>query len=145
MLLWDEALLARVEAAIEASQAGHPTTLIVEGAPGNGKTALLDELTRRATGFTVRRADCAESGRVPLGVLAQWGIAVPRPDDGSEPGSLTVTQAVREQADTLTLAGPVLLVIDDLQWADPESLAALTWLRGGSREGQARQGQHPPA
>ena len=128
MLLWDEALLARVEAAIEASQAGHPTTLIVEGEPGNGKTALLNELTRRATGFTVRRADCAESGRVPLGVLAQWGIAVPRPDDGSEPGSLTVTQAVREQADTLTLAGPVLLVIDDLQWADPESLAALTWL-----------------
>ena len=58
------------------------------------------------------------------------------PDDGSEPAGIAVVQALRDLADTLTLAGPVLLVIDDLQGADPESLTALGWLlhrAGGNR------------
>jgi DNA-binding CsgD family transcriptional regulator len=128
VLLWGQALLAQLDAAVEASRAGRPTALIVEGDAGNGKSALLDELAQRASDFTVRRADCAEADRAPLGVLTQWGVQVPRPDDGSQPAGLAATQALREQADALALAGPVLLIIDDLQWADPESLAALSWL-----------------
>ncbi len=128
MLLWDRALLTQVDAAVGASRAGQPTSLTIAGEPGTGKTALLNELAQRAQDFTIRRADCAEAGHGPLGVLAQWGIEVPRPDDGSEPADLVVARALRDRADTLTLAGPVLLIIDDLQWADPESLAALGWL-----------------
>ncbi len=128
VLLWDHALLAQMDAAVSASRAGQPTPLIIAGEPGTGKTALLGELAQRAPDFTIRWADCAEAGRAPFGVLAQWGAEAPWPDDGSEPAGIAVVQALRDLADTLTLAGPVLLVIDDLQWADPESLTALGWL-----------------
>ncbi|WP_253193890.1 hypothetical protein [Gordonia sp. i37] len=38
------------------------------------------------------------------------------------------SQGLRDRLDALAAAGPVLLVADDLQWADPESVDALLWL-----------------
>ena len=55
-------------------------------------------------------------------MLAQWGV---------EPEGLTpqiAAQRLRTRVDALAERGPVLLVVDDLQWADPESVDAIVAL-----------------
>lgn len=47
--------------------------------------------------------------------------------DGGQSTPRVAAQGLRDRLDALA-AGPVLLVADDLQWADPESVDALLWL-----------------
>jgi DNA-binding CsgD family transcriptional regulator len=135
--------------AVDRVAAGGPAFVLVEGEAGIGKTRLLEEVLTGAAGRGLQvvagRAEELERNR-PFGVLAAaFGCtrssADPRraaiaellatPGAG-ERGPITVTSdpglqfrvvdAVTDLAEELALAGPLLIGLDDLQWADPSSL-----------------------
>lgn len=109
-----------------AGSVGACRMLVVVGEAGIGKTCLVDELASAAAPSVqvVRgRADEHEQTAFGLwcGPLAQLGL--PRP--GTDP-SVPANEQRWEVVDLLTSAlrtdDPVLVVLDDLHWADDESL-----------------------
>lgn len=128
VLEWNGVEPDRIMSALGRARVGDPTVLIVEGDAGLGKTALLAELVSQASDFQVLRADGLENDRTPFALLAQWGIDPPRPSDGGESSARVAAQALGDRLDSVANAGPVLLLADDLHWADAESVEALLWL-----------------
>lgn len=126
MLLWESEHLDRAACALKRAADGHPTVLAVEGEPGMGKTSFLNEVTSRADGYRVQAAEGVENDRSPFGVLSQWGVEPPSERGGQLTGSFLAAQALRALTDDAS--GPLLLRLDDLQWADPESVEAMIWL-----------------
>ena len=136
------------------AEAGEPVVLLVSGDAGVGKTRLLQELTRRATerGFTVLSGRCAElADTVPYlpladalraaasGPLADVVAARPvltrlLPDRDIKPGDLPGTAqqqlfgAVLGMLAELASRTPVLLVLEDLHWADRSTRDLVTFL-----------------
>jgi DNA-binding CsgD family transcriptional regulator len=128
VLLWGDKQLAVLDRSLDQARAGHPTTLTVVGDAGLGKTSLLDELVARAAGFRVLTADGFENARSPFHVLAQWGVDPPSALDDGVGTPFVAAQGLRQLIDRVGDNQPVLLRIDDVHWADPESIEALTWL-----------------
>ncbi|MGW4215296.1 LuxR C-terminal-related transcriptional regulator [Lentzea sp. NPDC004789] len=98
--------LAVVGGSLRRAAAGAGSVVVVTGPLGNGKTALLRALAHhpQARGFAVLRASASLVERdFPQGVVLQLR------EDGVDLG------------DDL----PLLVLVDDLQWADDESLVAL--------------------
>lgn len=127
--LWDEAIRSTVIRSIERARAGRPTLLVVNGEPGVGKTALLDEVVALARGFQVHYAEGWDTtDRQAFRVLAQWGVEIRAEEAGARIAPLVAAQNIREWLGETPGGGPVLLRLDDLQWADEESSEALTWL-----------------
>src|ERR1700685_3460570 len=93
-----------------------------------GKTSLLREMATRASGFNVLEADGQESAyRAPFDLLRQLGVRDEHsPGISKDPGG--ATRGLRVLVDTLSPAGPVLILVDDVQWADQESVESLYWL-----------------
>ena len=114
---WSRSVRRQLTAARDLALAGQPTVLLLEGEPGIGKSSLLDLLIVEAIGFRVLTADGYDSMvAAPYGVLNQWGAVT------SDVGSpVLAAQRLRETLDER----PTLLVLDDLQWCDQESVAAL--------------------
>ena len=126
-----------------------PAIVLVEGEAGIGKTRLLAKALEDARGrgmhVAAGRAEELERTR-PFGVLAgALGCARSSPDPrraaiagllaapaAGDQGPITVTSypglrfrvvdAFTDLVEELALAGPVMLGLDDLQWADPSSL-----------------------
>ncbi|MEU7744313.1 LuxR C-terminal-related transcriptional regulator [Nonomuraea sp. NPDC049158] len=112
---------------LDAVQAGKAATLLVDGAPGTGKTRLLDETAAAAgeRGIAVLRGAPEELGElVPCGILFETLDL--RLDPGSRARTLEALRTGFEERAT----APVLAVLDDLQWADPATLVALRTLHG---------------
>lgn len=128
MKLWGRGELETLDAAVSRAREGGPAVLIVEGEAGVGKTTLLDELVGRAGGFRTLDADGVENDDAPFGALAQWGVDVRRTLDGGITTPFVAAHDLRDVIDSVNGSSPVLLRLDDLQWADPESVRALTWL-----------------
>jgi hypothetical protein len=125
---WEPAQTAVLSAAIDSARSSRPTLMIVEGAPGSGKTSLLDELLMRARGFEVRWATGLESDDVPSAydILAQLRIVVRPRADGALVNPFAAAQHLRTAVDEMMSGvAPVLLGLDDVQWADPESIEAV--------------------
>ncbi|GAA2887559.1 hypothetical protein GCM10010517_51440 [Streptosporangium fragile] len=112
--------------------------LLVEGEPGIGKTLLLDEAASvaAARGTAVARGRADELGRpAPFGPLL-WALregpalpAVARSACVEGPGLvLWLAEQVRLSLERRSAAGPLLVTLDDLQWADPATLMALRTL-----------------
>lgn len=129
MLLWGDDTLAALDRGLLQARAGHPTLVVIEGESGTGKTSLLTELLRRAGEFHLLPAEGAESVDAPAAysVLAQWGVAPAHSVQTGDSPPFLVAQQLREVLDGLP-PGPVLLLLDDAQWADPESVEAIRWL-----------------
>ena len=127
--LWDATIRSAVTRSIERARSGNPTLLVVNGEPGMGKTALLDEVVRLAHGFQVHYAEGWDNAdRQPFRILAQWGVEIRSEDAGARIAPLVAAQEIREWLGETPGVGPILLRLDDLQWADEESSEALTWL-----------------
>jgi DNA-binding SARP family transcriptional activator len=120
----------------------------VEGEAGLGKSRLLDELVRRLDGVPVGRASCSELEQhlpyVPLAAALRQAFdrleldvaRVPAlgqilPEHALEaPGRRFAEVEVLEAlVSVASERGPVVLVLDDLQWTDTSTLAALAYLR----------------
>lgn len=130
---------------LDGAVAGRSGTLLLSGAPGSGKTALLEEAVRLASGSAqvLRGAGVESESELPFAALQ----AMIRPaqdciDGLPEPQAVALRRAVGLSSTggsdrflvglaVLTLlsdlaeAGPVLCVVDDAQWVDQPSANAL--------------------
>ena len=157
--------------------------LRLEGEAGIGKTTVWRELARRAEqlGFRVLSCQPAETeAKLALSALADLLDAVPSKafvplplpqrraleiallrsePDPVAPDFRTLATAVRSVLAHMSVAGPSLVAIDDVQWLDPtstmvlafalrrlaqSSLAVLFAIRGSGAAGLADDGLVPP-
>lgn len=138
MLVGRSSELAQLLGSLEAAEAGRGAAVVVLGEPGIGKTRLVEELVveARRRGVVTAWARCPEDGIVPpfwpavqLGAqLIDAGIThhrlVPPPADVDDTEAAAIRFALHRGVAAVfaEAATPVLVVIDDLQWADPDSL-----------------------
>jgi DNA-binding CsgD family transcriptional regulator len=111
--------------------AGNGGLGLIEGEPGMGKTRLvgaaLAAASEAAFGVFSARADELDRRR-PFGVLADVLGFVPEAPEGSVavPGlEYRLVDQIVERLEAMALERPVVIGLDDLQWADPASLVAL--------------------
>jgi DNA-binding CsgD family transcriptional regulator len=149
-LVGREAERRRLEEGLGRARAGAGSLVLIAGEAGVGKTRLLQELaagpgavvlwggasrgTAGAYGPVVaalrsrlRERPDALDGCGPLG--AQLAAILPElggPAPDADPA--TLHEAVRDALAHLAADGPVLLVLDDLQWSDDASLELLGWI-----------------
>ncbi len=128
--------LARLQAIGQDPLAGRGVTVLLQGEAGIGKTRLVDELTDRLSTdpphWLVLRGSCS-----PFDDLLSYGPfleAFQSAAAGDLTGLLTEPRAsaldargrffyqVLQALRALTLNGPLLLAIDDLQWANSSTL-----------------------
>ncbi len=132
-----------------------PTLGLITGEPGIGKSRLIEEVVREAheLGFRVLRASCYDGPTPPphqvladllrsigkerlqsLPAPAKRALALIVPELGtpvhSTPGDerhrlLTI---LSETFQSLLQEGPVLFLLEDIQWSDPASIRALEFL-----------------
>jgi predicted ATPase len=137
--------LERLDEALSAAVAGRGSTVLITGEAGIGKTRLVSELAARArsTGATVLVGRCidllgtalpylpvAEALR-PLGDAPGSLRDVPRrpPATESEEGSqLRLFEGVLTALERAAAEAPVVLVLDDLHWADSSTLDLIAFL-----------------
>ncbi|MDN3494900.1 AAA family ATPase [Planococcus sp. APC 4015] len=119
---WPAEIESKIDEAMRRVDAGRPTVLNVQGHGGFGKTRLAREVARRFAPSQVLRATAYEETQSdPFDLLAQLGV----PQDDGKTNPLRAAQALGALIDGLQPGGTVVLVIDDLQWADAESLDAI--------------------
>ncbi|MDQ1689121.1 MAG: hypothetical protein QOK42_2096 [Frankiaceae bacterium] len=148
-LLEREDALEVLELFLRAVASGRGGTAVVEGPPGIGKSQLLRSVAEHAGGFGLRSAAAsgAELERdLPFVIIRQLyddlasrvgGLeadAVARVLGNGTTGMLTppnlgnaISVLYRGVAD-FARQQPVLFVVDDVQWADPDSVRALHYL-----------------
>lgn len=143
--------------AMRSARAGAGRVVVVTGTAGTGKTALLEEARRRWSAHRLR-ASCSELERgLGFGAARQLlepalrSLSVPRqrelfaeiPDrarqvlTGSGVASLDgaeATVALFQLLVRLSSDGPVLLTVDDAQWADAPSLRWLHYVHARASE-----------
>ncbi|MFJ8824591.1 helix-turn-helix transcriptional regulator [Streptomyces sp. NPDC102467] len=148
--------LARLTGVLERAAAGDPRAVLLAGDAGVGKTRMLTEAAAHAaaTGTTVLTGHCVDLGDVGLPYLPFTEILGAAADDerlapafaghpavdrllgrgsGSgpapDPGSrLQLFEGVAGLLADLTVLAPLLLVIEDLHWADQSSRDLLRFL-----------------
>lgn len=146
-----DALVRAVRLALDGSL----SLIRIEGESGLGKTRMLDELSGSLRDVRVGRAGCSELERhlpyVPLATALRNALGSVEPDVRRMPAlaailpelALGSARAEFDEVEVLEAlvalaaeVGPFALLIDDLQWADVQTLAALGYLR--RREGAHR-------
>src|SRR4051812_10158134 len=132
---------------LESVRGGQSAALVVRGKPGIGKTALLEYAIDAASDLSVVRAAAVESEiELPFAGLHQLCVplldrlaCLPAPQRdaletvfglsmGSPPDRFFVGLAVLSLVSEAAEAGPLLCVVDDVQWLDPESAQALAFV-----------------
>ena len=155
--------LTEIAAVAERVVDGAGRLVVIEGAPGSGKTALLEETREvfRAAGMTVLTARAAELEiDFSFGVVRQLMGRVTRREDAAElfEGAAELARPIVDEAelaeapeapDDLSFArlhgvywfcvnlserGPLALLIDDAQWCDVGSLRFVDFLGRRIRE-----------
>jgi DNA-binding CsgD family transcriptional regulator len=148
--------LAALDEVVVDLAAGRGRSVWIDGEPGVGKTALLTEVCRRPDrhGVALFAARVAETTDLfPLRVLLDALRVGPRgtdPDraaiadrlwgrDGDDtPRAGNAVAAAAEMllvlVDRLCAAGPVMIVVDDMQWADDATLAVWARLDEATRQ-----------
>jgi predicted ATPase len=120
--------LAVFEAALDDALAGRGRLFVVVGPPGAGKTHLADDVASRAKarGAAVRWGRGWDGGDAPPYWPWRQAIRDLPADEGAERFAFfsTVTERLRAEA----AKQPLMLVLDDLQAADEDSLLLLEFV-----------------
>jgi DNA-binding CsgD family transcriptional regulator len=153
-LLDRQSELAALTAALAAAQVGDPSVVWVEGAPGIGKTRLLEATVAQAEqmGFVVLDARCSDlEQEFAFGVVRQLferyvnalapaehesafagaaGLARPALGDAIPADDAThpVLHGLYWLTANIAVETPVLIAVDDLQWCDAASIRWLHYL-----------------
>ena len=149
--------LAELEAALRDAAEGHPSLALIAGESGVGKSRLVQELIGRVRdGAIVLSGDCVDLGEselpyaplvtalrpllrdenpaleaLPAPLSTALGVVLPglRQRAGAAEASQTsVFEALLALIETLGEEQPVLLVIEDIHWADSSTRAFLSFL-----------------
>ncbi|MDL4818052.1 ATP-binding protein [Actinomadura opuntiae] len=152
--------LARLDEAAREAEAGRGTTVLISGDAGMGKTALTERFARllAGRGWTCAWGRAPETGGAPAAwpwaeLLRDLAATAPPPaalavrlapllDDAAtghgaadvSAGRFRLHLAAGDYLAGLAEGRPLLLVLEDLHWADEETLALLTWLAGRVRD-----------
>jgi DNA-binding CsgD family transcriptional regulator len=131
-----------IDTAVDGARQGRPTTLLVVGEPGIGKSALLADVRARHPDAAILATAGIESEHsIPFATLtalfADQDANLERLDPraagllravaaGGSPASLpAVAVALVELIATISDHGLVLVELDDVHWFDPSSLAVI--------------------
>jgi DNA-binding CsgD family transcriptional regulator len=135
--IWErDGTLRAIESLMSEAREGRGRSLFIVGEAGLGKTTMLERAQAGARGqfqISIGRGDAAESS-LPFGIIDQAlrGLGFRNPDDTRSMGrSALQARAARLYAALQFLEGlpePTLLLLDDLHWADEDSLALLSYL-----------------
>jgi DNA-binding SARP family transcriptional activator len=138
--------LETLDRAARTALDGSFALLLIEGEAGVGKSRLLEEFATSLVGARLGRARCSELERhlpyVPLAAALREalngsdlerrrpGLAQILPElangDSSRAGELDGLEAL---AEVIVAHAPLVIVLDDLQWADQSTIAALSYLQ----------------
>lgn len=139
--------LAALDQRLEQARVGTPCLVLVEGPAGIGKTALVSWFLNRSRAGSRGSTPCVlrASGEeaevsLPYGVLTQLLAAAPAPPSDPAAGAtvelfrgdrpvdpLAAGAALVQLLGVLQRTGPVVVVVDDVHWADRPTLQALTF------------------
>ena len=155
LLVGRELELQRIAGALTAASRGHGSVIVLRGEPGIGKTRLLQATSDEAlsAGFVPVSTVNFEYARTPLGpwidILravesAVSGVAPSDPNDraayyrllgitGDGAGRPATDRRrlfviIAEALERASQRSPLLLAIDDVHWADPETIELLDFL-----------------
>jgi tetratricopeptide (TPR) repeat protein len=139
--------LRELENGLESAIAGRGGLLLISGDPGIGKTRLCEELVDRAAarGVQVAWARCWEAGSQPafwfweqlLGQLSDNPLPAPHPGGTAEDPDVARLRYFDDMVDRVrrvASAAPLVLVVDDLHWADVASIRMLAYLASQLRD-----------
>ncbi|WP_010350016.1 AAA family ATPase [Streptomyces acidiscabies] len=103
-----------------------PTVVVVEGAPGIGKSALVGAFLKEVAPPLVARSYGDEAWeRRPWEVLRQVVQELPGARGGELTEEADPALVARALAEDLGRVGPVVVVVDDAHWGDRASMTAL--------------------
>jgi DNA-binding CsgD family transcriptional regulator len=138
---------ARLTAALAGAREGRSAAIVVHGEAGIGKTTLLDDVATRAEGFQTIRVDGVEAERdlAFAGLHRVLGpylsrrekLAPPQRnaldaafgfENGPPAGVFLVGLATLTLLTDAARTQPLLVVVDDAQWLDGESLTVLAFV-----------------
>ena len=145
ILVGRERELVALRACLDAALVGRGSLVLIGGEAGIGKTALAEALCREATerGALVLVGRCYDLTETPpygpwidlFGRYEHTGGMPPLPDAFAERGTVGAVasqallfQQVLDFLMMLAARRPVILLLDDLHWADPASLDLLRFL-----------------
>ena len=146
-LVGREEELARIDRLLAEAAAGRCGALLIEGEPGMGKTTLLEATRSHADGFTClsTRGAASDSQLAHAGLLGLLNPIRNLVDEVPESQAVALRAALAWSpvttsvdrflvgAATLSMLAvaaehrAVLVLVDDLQWLDPESSAAIVF------------------
>ena len=137
----DLATLLGLLGRLDRADGGRPVFAVVEGEPGAGKSRLALELGREAhrRGHRVLVGRCSQDEDAPP--LWPWTSALGREVGAGSSGDHDVerfrlAEEIRRELAGLSRDRGVLLVLEDLQWADASSLRVLRHLCGHADAGR---------
>lgn len=127
--------LGELGSALASARAGTGRAVLVTGDAGVGKTKLAQRAMALAGDFLVLAGSCLplSSMTVPLLPLrgAVAGLPVGERPTLRRAAGVEAAEEFDRWLDHRCTQGPVALVVDDLQWADPATLDVLMWVIAG--------------
>ena len=124
--------LGALAAALARAADGSPTVALVGGEAGIGKSRLLAEFAARAPEGNARVlwGHCAglEEAAIPLLPIVTALADLPDDEGGPDLRGTRVHPLVVDRLERASASAPVLLLVEDIQWADRSTLDLLTFL-----------------
>ncbi|MEV7387422.1 AAA family ATPase [Streptomyces sp. NPDC091215] len=128
--------IAAVREALATVRGGRGACVVVEGVPGAGKSRLLAELDGRARrcGFEVVSVRADEFDQYAAGAALQSALQAfggsARAAAAADDQRLWLLDSIADALEDRAQRAPVLVLVDDAQWADPATLFVLRTLPG---------------